>query len=153
MMYEVEYKNYITRNDVRGSNNIFVFGDNDRRSGYGGQAKEMRGEPNAVGVRVKKSPSMDSNAFYTDDEYTENVRKINEDLLRLGMMANGKKIIFPSNGIGTGMARLNITAPMTFKYLTDVLRTSFNITNGNVIRFRKITKIIRKKSIKKCKCK
>jgi redox-sensitive bicupin YhaK (pirin superfamily) len=29
---------------------LFVFGDNLRRTGFGGQAAEMRGEPNAVGI-------------------------------------------------------------------------------------------------------
>jgi len=34
----------------------FVFGDNAERWGLGGQAKEMRGEPNAIGVATLWSP-------------------------------------------------------------------------------------------------
>lgn len=132
MMFEVHYMEYITRKDVQNSidRNVFVFGDNDKRIGYGGQAKEMRGEPNAIGIRVKKAPSMDPSAFYTDNEYSENIRKINEDLIHLGKMAHGKTIIFPVAGIGTGMAKLQITAPRTFEYLTNALSKIFDIDNG-----------------------
>ena len=124
------YQNYITRKNIKNSNNIFVFGDNDQRSGFGGQAKEMRGEPNAVGIRVKKYPSMNSNAFYTDSEYLENIKKIDEDLTTLEKSSYNKTIVFPSNGIGTGMAKLNITAPETFRYLTTMLKEKFGIING-----------------------
>lgn len=33
---------------------LYVFGDNMVRRGFGGQAREMRGEPNAVGIRCSK---------------------------------------------------------------------------------------------------
>ena len=33
---------------------IYVFGDNLLRKGLGGQAKEMRGEPNTLGIVSKK---------------------------------------------------------------------------------------------------
>ena len=129
-MIEIEYRNYISRKDLQNSRNtIFIFGDNDQRSGFGGQAKEMRGEPNAIGIRVKKSPSMSESAFYTDNEYHENVRKILEDLTELQTKSINKKIIFPTNGIGTGLAKLNIRAPKTFEFLTSALKLSFNIIN------------------------
>jgi len=131
MKSNITYKKFITRNDVQNTNAIFVFGDNDQRSGFGGQAKEMRGEPNTIGIRVKKLPSMNNKAFYTDDEYNENIKKINEDLSRLKQSSYNKSIIFPENGIGTGMAKLNITAPKTFNYLNTQLKQIFNINNGN----------------------
>lgn len=142
--FGIEYSEYIKRSDLQRTrvynessrsfgepNKIFVFGDNDQRTGFGGQAKEMRGEPNAIGIRVKKSPSMDSGSFYTDDEYESNARKIAEDLEHLYKVALGKVIVFPTNGIGTGMAMLNRTAPRTFAYLTFALKQMFNINNGN----------------------
>ena len=52
---------WITREELqRHPELIFVFGDNMLRKGFGGQAKEMRGEPNAVGVPVKWRPSRDA---------------------------------------------------------------------------------------------
>jgi len=142
--FRIEYSNHISRSDVQRTKlynettksygepiKIFVFGDNDQRSGFGGQAKEMRGEPNTIGVRVKKAPSMDNGSFYTDEEYESNVRKIAEDLEHLYKVAYGKTIVFPTNGVGTGMAMLNRTAPRTFAYLTLALKQMFNINNGN----------------------
>jgi hypothetical protein len=130
-MYNIVYKKFITRSDVKRNNNdIFIFGDNDQRSGFGGQAKEMRGEPNAIGIRVKKLPSMNEGSFYTDNEYEENIRKINEDLNHLEKLLHAQTIVFPANGIGTGMAKLNITAPETFNYLTKSLKQRFNIFNN-----------------------
>jgi hypothetical protein len=181
MVYKIMYKKYILRPDVRHNQQyIYVFGDNDRRSGLGGQAKEMRGEPNAIGIRVKKSPSMEDSAFYTDAEYDENVRKITEDLNKLAIIANTKEgIVFPEDGIGTGMALLFRTAPQTFAYLSATLNNIFGITNGDISQYetlfkavnkklrpdrddiielrkkqkRTISKIIRKKPIKRCICK
>jgi hypothetical protein len=45
---------HITREMVRADpSTVFVFGDNMARNGLAGQAKEMRGEPNAIGVPTK----------------------------------------------------------------------------------------------------
>lgn len=113
-------------------NKIFVFGDNDARSGYGGQAKEMRGETNTVGIRVKKRPSMDFDSFYTDDEYEINIRKIDSDLDRLRRVSIGKDIVFPTMGIGTGRARMQDFAPQTFDYLNAGLFSMFGIRNAGL---------------------
>lgn len=133
MTYKIKYERIIKRSNVRSNPNyIYVFGDNDKREGYGGQAKEMRGEPNAIGIRVKKSPSMSQNSFYTDNEYEENIRKISIDLSKLEQKSYNKTIVFPENGIGTGLAMLYKTAPKTFIYLCYQLYSKFNIKNGNV---------------------
>ena len=53
----VRLMKFITRQYVKAHPNVyFVFGDNEVRRGYGGQAKEMRGELNTVGVRTKRTP-------------------------------------------------------------------------------------------------
>jgi hypothetical protein len=131
MGYRITYKKHISRSDVRTMPEaVFIFGDNDQRSGFGGQAKEMRGEPNAIGIRVKKTPSRDTNAYYSDREYDENVRKINEDIDTIqAHIVPGSCIVFPEDGIGTGLARLNQTAPKTFEYLTRSLNEKFGIDN------------------------
>jgi len=47
----IEYKKYIRREYIRQNRHkTFLFGDNLEHLGYGGQAKEMRGEPNAIGT-------------------------------------------------------------------------------------------------------
>ena len=119
-------QDYIRRDDVSYNvdDSVFVFGDNDTREGLGGQAKEMRGEPNAMGIRVKKLPSTSEDAYYTDDEYKDNIRKINEDVLNIrnNAVLKGKTVVFPTDGIGTGLAKLEEKAPKTFKFLQTVLK-------------------------------
>tara|TARA_Y100000034_G_scaffold87336_1_gene104761 strand:- start:4060 stop:4287 length:228 start_codon:yes stop_codon:yes gene_type:complete len=61
------YQDKIFRGDlIANPNRTYLFGDNFIRKGYGGQAKEMRGEPNAYGIVTKRFPSMDKKAFLTD---------------------------------------------------------------------------------------
>jgi hypothetical protein len=40
--------------------------DSVQRHGLAGQAKEMRGEPNAIGVATKRAPSTNPKAFFDD---------------------------------------------------------------------------------------
>ena len=91
------------------------------RVGRGGQAKEMRGEPNAIGIRVKKAP-LTGDVYYNDKEIDENKRKINEDLNEVREQLDyGKIIVIPSDGIGTGLALLKEKAPETLLYLVNSL--------------------------------
>jgi DNA polymerase elongation subunit (family B) len=124
---------FITRADIQANpDKIYVFGDNDTREGMGGQAKEMRGEPNSFGIRTKKAPLYDPEVYYTDAEYSDNIKKINEDILRLrnDFVLKGKTIVFPEDGIGTGMAKLKENAPKTFKFLNAVLKYLEDYVNG-----------------------
>ncbi len=99
---------------------IYCFGDNDDRVGLGGQAAEMRGEPNALGIRTKKNPSNAPTAFYTDEEYDECVEKIEEDFMRVEIsLQNGVAIVMPTEGFGTGLSKLREGAPRILKYIND----------------------------------
>jgi len=104
----------------RHPNKVFLFGDNNRRAGFGGQAKHMRGHPRAIGIRTKHAPSMHSSAMWGDDTYEDNIRMIDEDINRA--LSHNKQIVIPSAGIGTGLARLRNTAPRTFEYLQGRLQ-------------------------------
>ncbi len=78
------FQKFIYREDLKNNQGvIYLFGDNDMRRGRGGQAKEMRGEPNSIGIRVKKSPGTGDGiggAYYTDREYHTNIAYIDKDL-------------------------------------------------------------------------
>lgn len=70
---KIEIRERITRQDLRDEpDKIFLFGDNLKRAGYGGQAKEMRGEKNAVGIPTKKAPNNREESFFTDKEFEAN---------------------------------------------------------------------------------
>lgn len=98
----------ILRADLRANPEVrYLFGDNCDRAGRGGQAAEMRGEPNAIGVRTKRHPNMQSTAFFKDSDEIEVRSFWNEDLapVRLHHQAGGI-VVIPLDGLGTGLARL-----------------------------------------------
>jgi len=105
----------ITRQNVKeNSNKIYLFGDNLEKKGMGGQAKAMRGESNAIGIPTKKKPTMSKDAFFTDKEYSSNVKAIDK---AFSSIPAGKEVVIPKDGLGTGRAKLKEKAPKTFKYL------------------------------------
>lgn len=114
----------IYRADLRANPNvIYVFGDNVRRVGYGGQAGQMRDEPNAIGVATKWTPSMNEEAFFNDQEFDKIKAIIKSDLVPVVKAAlEGKVIVLPLDGLGTGLSELPGRAPKVFKFLQQELR-------------------------------
>jgi hypothetical protein len=114
---------FITRNDLRRApETLFVFGDNMKERGAGGQARFMRGEPNAVGIPTKWTPSHTENAFFVDGDFPA-VRGLIEArfaILRKHLAAGGD-VVWPQDGVGTGLAELPTRAPRIFN-LIDTLR-------------------------------
>ena len=47
---------------IKSPNKIFIYGDNDLRTGLGGQAI-IRNESNTLGIRTKKKPTHEKDAF------------------------------------------------------------------------------------------
>lgn len=87
---------------------LFVFGDNLERRGLGGQAKEARGEPNAVGIPTKRKPNNDDDAFLTDADYHEWAGIAGGDMSRIRRAHKlGRVVVWPLDGIGTGLAKLS----------------------------------------------
>jgi len=128
---KIIYRFYITRQYVRDHPEfLFVFGDNDERKGFGGLAKEVRGEPNSIGIRVKKYPSLYDNSFYKDSNFSEQSLKILCDIEQVKERSkNYNAIVFPSNGIGTGLADLKNKSPKTWVYLNKLLFEELGIEN------------------------
>jgi hypothetical protein len=115
----------ITRKELKDNPNvIYVFGDNMIRQGYGGQAKEMRGEPNAVGIPTKYSPSLAPHAFFTNKSLEEKAVKdaIDEAFARLEERLLHKQIVVIPAGIGTGLADLPKRAPLVHLYIMNKIQ-------------------------------
>jgi len=120
---------WIRREDLQANPNvIYLFGDNQLRIGLGGQAKEMRGEHNAVGICTKMSPS----EFMSDDQLDFNKSIIDYDFKRIkqktvkvagfwNYMMGRNIVVVPIDGLGTGLAELPTRAPKTYAYLCEKL--------------------------------
>lgn len=109
------YQKWITRNDLTSNpDKVYVFGDNAMRMGMGGQAREMRGELNAIGVATKRRPDMSPHAFFQDGN-AEDFDVLLRDLTRVEVELVHKKIVVaPSDGLGTGLSMLPDKAPRLY---------------------------------------
>lgn len=117
----VKYLDWITRDMLRAEPDaVFVFGDNMRRVGLGGQAREMRGERNAVGVATLYEPGK----FYKPGEATS-FAVVVHDLNRVGrFLSAGITVYAPRDGLGTGLARLPENAPELHRLIVAFFRAA-----------------------------
>lgn len=97
---------------------LFVFGDNMVGKGYGGQAKEMRDEPNAIGIPTKHRPDNTPDAFFSDRDFPVVKDVIDKAFIRLVVhIVMGGDVVWPKDGIGTGLAQLPKKAPLIWNYI------------------------------------
>jgi hypothetical protein len=119
----VEFRKFITREMLQNEpDTLFVFGDNLVRRGNGGQAKEMRGESNAIGLPTKRLPNHSIAAYLTDHDLSTvayyNIPEVGELVCNL---LQGRVVVWPEDGIGTGLAKLDEKAPSIRKFYDDLL--------------------------------
>lgn len=126
----VEFMEHITREIVRAQREkLFCFGDNLKRIGLGGQAKEMRGEPNSIGLPTKIAPCNSETCFLTDSDLAIVIKATSSDIDTLFLaIGHGVTIVWPKAGIGTGLAQLSQRAPKIKQFydwlLEDLQKTS-----------------------------
>jgi hypothetical protein len=113
----IEYRKFITREEMRlEPETLFVFGDNLERKGYEGQAAQMRGEPNAVGIPTKRLPSKKPEAYFSDADFDEVLEHLLfADFTLVDHLNKGGTVVWPEDGIGTGFAKLQKKAPKIWK--------------------------------------
>ena len=100
---------------------VYIFGYNLEQDGKGGQAV-IRDEDNAYGIPTKKDKGRRLSSYFTDSEYDDNVKAIDEAIAKI---PKGKDIVFPEDGIGTGRANLAEKAPKTYEYLRKRIKEEF----------------------------
>lgn len=115
------FQKRIYREDLQANPKItYVFGDNEKHVGMGGQAGEMRGEPNALGIPTKKAPGTANDDYWSDDNFDHNRKVIDTHMSTLdAILCAGKTVVFPLDGIGTGLSDLPNKAPKTYAYLEN----------------------------------
>lgn len=118
------FQHRIYRIDLRSNPDVlYVFGDNVDRIGLGGQAKDMRGEPNAVGIATKWRPYMTDSSFFNDNDYEKIARIINNDFDPLfRAIDKGKTIVIPSDGIGTGLSEMPMRCPKLYNLIRENIK-------------------------------
>tara|TARA_R110000772_G_scaffold62241_2_gene140009 strand:+ start:8722 stop:16302 length:7581 start_codon:yes stop_codon:yes gene_type:complete len=113
-------------------NKIYIFGDNVEGNGKGGQAI-IRDQENAFGIVTKMKPRTSQEAYFYDSKLESNKIAIDMDIEAI--KNDGRSVVFPKDGIGTGLAKLKLKAPETFNYLNNRLLEEFGFdnTNGEII--------------------
>ena len=115
----------IYREDIQANPDVlYIFGDNLDRRGFGGQAKEMRGEINSFGIATKRSISHNFPNDYFFDSQPDVRSIIDKEFTHLRAMAKDceyRAIVVPLDGIGTGLSRLQENAPKLLKYINEKL--------------------------------
>jgi len=122
--YNVEIEQYI---DVPLCNSfpdkIFVFGDNLDEVGKRGQAI-IRDCKNSFGIPTKRHPRMDEDSFFSDkDDEMDIVLEKLRQLYKL--MIGGKTIVFPKDGIGTGLAKMQEKSPKIYNKMNEIIDMYF----------------------------
>lgn len=119
----VIYQKMIRRQDLQENPDVlYVFGDNAERQGLGGQAKEMRGEHNAVGIRTKRAPNNRPSAFFSEDpdDVAEQNAWIAEDFEAIyEHLDQGGTVVVPADGVGSGLSRLKEVSPSSWDFLCE----------------------------------
>ena len=113
-------------------NKIYIFGDNITEKGKGGQAI-IRDEENAFGIPTKVSPNTTPQAYFNDNKYEANIGQIDRAIEKI--KADGRTVVLPKDGLGTGLAKLKEKAPDTYDYLKQRLLEEFGFDNdtGQII--------------------
>lgn len=117
----IQYQDWINREDVQANPEwYYVFGDNLQRVGLGGQAKAMRGEPNAIGVATKRRPDNDLQSFFYERDKEDVIAIVERDIQKIEtVLKKGATVVIPSDGLGTGLSRLPEFAPSVDQYIKD----------------------------------
>lgn len=122
-MGKVILQKWITRDDLKNNRDVmYLFGDNLTRKGLGGQAKEMRGEPNAIGVATKNTCGGSDSDYFADDQLNIVVSVFETDLApAIRHLQDGGILVIPADGLGTGLSELPKRAPACNAYLAERL--------------------------------
>ena len=129
----IEVVSRYSRAEIRASpDKLFVFGDNLTGLGRGGQAKECRGERNAVGITTKFHPGTDPSDFVYDHHLPALRPVIQQQFRKLAEhLRGGGVVVWPADGVGTGLARLPETAPTVMAFIDRCRAHLESIADGN----------------------
>jgi len=130
------HKGFWTRDQVaRDTDSVYVFGDNseDAISCYVPSSTQavIRSLPNTLGISTKRNRRWEHRSFFSDEDYELFMSYLETkiDILKFKLY-EGKTIVFPQDGLGTGKAMLKEKAPLCWEYLCKRLKEEFDYDNG-----------------------
>lgn len=105
---------------------IFVFGDNVRRIGMGGQAI-IRKQRNVYGIATKRIGDMHRDSFFREGN-EEDRKHVDQDLAGLRkLLEEGRTVVIPVEratdriSLGLARARLPEVAPTLYQHICDTI--------------------------------
>jgi len=133
MIVEVEEEWYTIGMLSANPKKLYVFGDNTIRAGRGGQAV-IRDCFNAVGVATKRLPSVGDSSYYADTQ--SDYKALTNDLFNLSKVMTspefqGWTIVFPKDGLGTGLSEMPQRSPFLFDVMSKYLKQYFNVNTND----------------------
>jgi hypothetical protein len=110
-------------------NKVYVFEDTLDRSGISGPTK-VRGEPNACGIPVRKSPGLTCKAVFSDQD--DEFEAVTEALRQLYRKGRNRTVVFPHVGIGHGPYGLVKHSPRLYSHVCQILEDHFGYQQPSV---------------------
>lgn len=122
-------KQKYTQNTPKNDNKtLYLFSDNMEKRGVYDQAI-IRHNENTFGIPIKKKRNNQHVSYFTDWDYNENKKTLDESLEQLNTVIESgdySRIVFPKEGFGVNSGRLHYKAPKTYKYLKYKMNKLFD---------------------------
>jgi len=122
----------IRRDDLSSNPTVlYVFGGNVRGQGMRGQALYGQHMPNGVGIPTKWEPNANPGSYFSDEQFDEVIPLIEPHFNRLkAHLHSGGVVVWPTDGIGIGYAKLDRLAPEIYKYILRSNELLWRIVRG-----------------------
>ena len=130
MKIEIQEEWYSLEQCEKNPNKLYIFGDNAMRVGNGGQA-QIRPADNSYGIATKSTPMTNELAYFGDRQDEADI--IFGDIVELydvymGMTeSNYDTIVFPADGLGTGLSQMPERSPKLYKWMNSTIEMLFGV--------------------------
>jgi len=127
MIFRKQKEWFSLKQCIENPDKLYIFGDNTLRKGTGGQA-QIRHCDNSFGICTKWAPTTADGAYFSDTiNCLEIVERDISELIKLSKTDKYKEIIFPLDGLGSGLSKMPQKCPLLYRRMNKLLNKHFNI--------------------------
>ena len=127
MIFRKQKEWFSIKQCIENPDKLYIFGDNTLRAGKGGQA-QIRDCENSFGICTKWTPTTSNEAYFSDTiNCLEIIERDISELIKLSKDGKYKEIIFPWDGLGSGLSKMPEKCPLLYKRLNKIISKYFNI--------------------------